>query len=102
MSSLSNFFMGREGGFEQRSKFSPEQQNVFNSLLRSVQGVGGGGAFGQAADYYRGLLANDSVDYQALVAPEMRQFQEEFIPQLEGQYGGLGLGGIHLADLLTP
>ncbi len=85
---------GRGARNRQRSLLGPEQQNLYNQLLQSGQLQGAGGAFGQSADYYRNLLSNDSEDFDAYVAPEMRRFNEDIIPGLAEQFAGMGSGGL--------
>lgn len=89
-----SFFFGSPESFEQRSTLSPEQQGLFQQLLKAIQGQGAGGAFGQSADYYRGLLGNNSQDFEAFAAPEKRRFAQETIPGLAEQFAGMGSGGL--------
>jgi len=55
---------------------------------------GTGGAFGDSADYYRNLLSDQSQDYNAFAAPQLRQFNEQTIPGLSEQFAGMGAGGL--------
>lgn len=89
-----SFFFGTPESFQQRSTLAPEQQGLYKQLLASIQGQGAGGAFGQSADYYRGLLGNDSQDFNAFAAPEQRRFQQETIPGLAEQFAGMGSGAL--------
>lgn len=72
---------------------TPEQQQMFAQLLQAGQGQGAPGVFGQAADYYRGLLDPSSEAMDQFAAPEMRRFQEEIIPGLAERFAGMGSGG---------
>lgn len=92
--SSGNFFTGTPGQFEQRSTLGPEQQGLYQQMLRALQGQGAGGAFGQSADYYRNLLSNDSEDFNSFAAPEQRRFNEDIIPGLAEQFAGMGSGGL--------
>lgn len=83
-----------QGKFQQRPLLSRSQRPVLKQLTNAAQNQGAGGAFGDSADYYRGLLSNDSADYQAFAAPEMRQFNEETVPGLAEQFAGMGSGGL--------
>lgn len=78
----------------QQSTLGREQQPLYNQLLSSSQGRGAGGAFGQSADYYRDLLSNDSADFDAFAAPEMRRYNEQTIPDLAEQFASMGSGGL--------
>lgn len=89
-----SFFTGTKGKWSQRSTLGPEQQGLYQQMLAALSGQGGGGAFGQAADYYRDLLSDDSKNFQAFAAPEQRRFNEETIPGLSEQFAGMGAGGL--------
>ncbi len=88
------FFTGTKGGYKQISKLGPEQQALYQQLQRAGTGAGAGGAFGDAGDYYRGLLSDNNSTFQAQAAPEMRQFREQTIPGLSEQFAGMGSGGL--------
>lgn len=92
-----DLFKGTPQRFEQISKLSPQQTGLQNQLMGAAQGQGAGGAFGTAADYYRGLLSNESSDMEAFAAPEMRRFREQTMPDLASQYAGLGAGASGLS-----
>ena len=94
MSSLSQFFMGNPGKFDQRSILGQSQQPGYNQLQAAAQG-GQGGAFGQAADYYRGLLSDNPASLQAQFAPEMRQFQQQTLPTIASQFASIGSGALN-------
>lgn len=91
---VSNFFMGTPGKFRQGSTLTPQQQTLFSQLLRSISGEGGGGAFGEAGDYYRSLLSDNPATFEQMAAPEMRRFREQIIPDLAEQFAGMGSGGL--------
>lgn len=91
---LSDFLFGKKGKYQQKSTLSPEQQQLWQQLNAAMQGQGAGGAWGQAADYYRDLLSDDSTTFNAMMAPEMRRFNEEIIPGLAEQFAGMGSGGL--------
>lgn len=80
--------------YEYISRLSPEQQQVLQQLIMSSKGKGAGGAYGTAADYYRDLLSDDSQTFNQMIAPEMRRFQEQIIPDLSEQFAGMGSGGL--------
>jgi len=88
------FLTGTKGGYKQLSTVGKEQQPLYQQQLAAAQGQGAGGAFGQAADYYRSLLGDDNSTFQGMAAPEMRQFREQIIPGLSEQFAGMGSGGL--------
>lgn len=89
-----NFWTGRPGSWEQRSMLGPEQMGLYGQLQNSLMGQGAGGAFGQAADYYRSLLSDDNSTFNAMAAPEQRRFREQTIPDLAEQFAGMGSGAL--------
>jgi hypothetical protein len=94
MSWLSNLFMGTPEKHKRVSTLMPEQQDLYQQLLNAGQGQGAGGAFGQAADYYRDLLSDDSQNFNAMAAPELRKYNEQIVPGLSEQFAGMGAGGL--------
>jgi len=84
-----NFFLGTP----EKRGINPEAQSVYSQLLDASQ-RGKGGAFGQAGDYYSGLMSDDSADYNAFAAPAIRQFNEDIMPGISEQFAGLGAGGL--------
>lgn len=92
---FSNFFLGTPGQFDQRSILGPGQQQGFQNLINAGNSAGAGGGFGQAADYYRSLLNGNGGDFQALAAPEVRQFRQETLPGISEQFAGLGAGALN-------
>lgn len=74
------------------SKLRPEQEALFSQLLQALSGEGAGGAYGDVADYYRGLLSGEGAE--AFEKPLMRQFQEDIVPGIAEQFAGLGAGGL--------
>ena len=91
MSSLSQFFMGTPAQFQQRSRLGPEQQPNYQNLQNAA-----GGAFTNAADYYTSLLSDNPSSLQAMIAPEMRRFNQQTIPGIAEQFSGYGsFGGLN-------
>lgn len=89
-----SFFTGTPERFEQRSTLGPEQQGLYQQMLRAAQQRGAGGSFGEAADYYRDLLSPDSQTANAMFAPEQRRFREQIVPDLAEQFASMGSGGL--------
>lgn len=92
--SLGNFFTGTPEKRENVSTLRPEQEGLYNQLVNAGKGAGAGGAFGQSADYYRNLLSDDSADFNAFAAPQLRQYNEDIIPGISEQFAGMGSGGL--------
>jgi len=88
------FFSGNPEKRENVSRLLPEQEKLYNQLIKAGMGTGAGGAFGESADYYRNLLSNNPQDLEAFQAPMMRQFYESIIPNLSEQFAGMGAGGL--------
>jgi len=88
-----NFLFGSPETRENVSTLRPEQEGLYNQLLQAGQGQGAGGAFGQSADYYRGLLGDQSQDFNAFAAPEMRRYSQDIAPGISEQFAGFGAGG---------
>lgn len=89
-----DFFFGSKPKTKYQSNLSKEQQPLLQQLFAAIQGGGAGGAYGDAADYFRDLISPDSQTAQAMFAPEMRNFNEEIIPGLAEQFAGMGSGGL--------
>lgn len=93
-SKVGKFLTGSPEKHKRVSTLLPEQQPLFQQLQNANAQQGAGGAFGEAADYYRDLLSNDSQTAQSMFAPEQRRFNEETIPGLSEQFAGMGAGGL--------
>jgi hypothetical protein len=91
---VSDFLFGSPAEYEQVSNLTPSQMRNQRQLERAGRRRGAGGAFGTSADYYRDLLSNDSADFNAFAAPELRQFREQIIPDLAEQFAGMGSGAL--------
>lgn len=92
--SIGNFFTGTPEKRENVSSLRPEQEGLYNNLIRAGQQQGAGGAFGDAADYYRNNLSDNPADFNAFAAPQMRQYNEDIVPGLSEQFAGMGAGGL--------
>lgn len=86
------FFTGTKEKNYQQSNLTPQQRQTEKGLQRAAQG--GGGAFQNVANYSNDLLSNDSETFRQFAAPEMRQFNEQIIPDLAEQFAGMGSGGL--------
>ena len=91
---VKNFLTGTPEIKENVSTLLPGQEPLLESAINAGLRPGAGGAFGEAADYYRNLLSNDNADINAFSAPELRRFNEEIIPGLAEQFAGMGAGGL--------
>ncbi|MFA7192393.1 MAG: hypothetical protein WC089_03800 [Candidatus Paceibacterota bacterium] len=67
---------------------------MYNQLQGAAQGGGNGGAFGDAANYYRNNLSDNPADFNAFAAPALRQYNEDIVPGLSEQFAGMGAGGL--------
>lgn len=88
------FFTGSKDKFKKVSRLRPEQEALYQQLQNASMNKGAGGAYGDAADYYRDLLSDDSKTFAAMQAPEMRRFNEQIIPDIGEQFAGMGSGGL--------
>jgi hypothetical protein len=88
------WFSGSRNRYRQLSTLTPEQQRAHGQLGAANAGPGAGGAFGDTADYYRNLLSDNSADFNAFAAPQMRQFNEDILPGISEQFAGMGAGGL--------
>lgn len=91
---IGRFFTGTPEKRENVSTLRPEQEGLYNQLIGASQGRGAGGAFGDAADYYRNLLSDDSADYNQFAAPAIRQYNQDIVPGISEQFAGMGAGGL--------
>lgn len=89
-----DFFTGTPEKRENVSTLRPEQEGLYNQLVGASKGRGAGGAFGQSADYYRDLLSDNSADFNAFAAPQLRQYNQDIVPGLSEQFAGMGAGGL--------
>lgn len=89
-----SFLWGSPEIRENVSTLLPEQKPLYNQAIKAGMQQGAGGAFGDAADYYRGMLGNDSKDFQAFAAPQLRQYYEDIAPNISEQFAGMGAGGL--------
>ncbi len=72
------------------SLLSKEQKPLQSQLESSIRGRGAGGTYGQTADYYRDLLANEPEYADQFAKPEMQTYSENIVPGLSSQFGGIG------------
>ena len=89
-----NFLTGTPEQRENVSTLRPEQEGLYNQAVNAGMGPGAGGAFGEAADYYRGNLSDNPADFNAFAAPALRQYNEQIVPGLSEQFAGMGSGGL--------
>ena len=90
--SLQSSLFGTPSTISNVSTLSQQQQPLQNQLISAAMGQGGGTPYGDVSNYYRDLLGGSNT-FNALAAPEMRQFNEEIIPSLAEQFAGMGSGG---------
>jgi len=95
MDSLGDMFGGTPGKIQQISTLRPDQEGLSRQLVNAGKRPGAGGAFGASADYYRNLLGDNSADYQAFAAPEMRNYHQNIVPNISEHFAGMGAGGLN-------
>lgn len=91
---LGRFFTGSPEKRENVSTLRPEQEGLYGQLISAGKGRGAGGAFGQSADYYRDLMGDESQDFDAMAAPQLRQYNQDIMPGISEQFAGMGAGGL--------
>jgi hypothetical protein len=89
-----SLFKGNPEVRQNVSTLRPEQERGYQNLQAASQGRGAGGVFGDVADYYRNNLSDNPADLDAMVAPEMRRFNQQTIPGLAEQFAGMGSGAL--------
>lgn len=93
----SSFFTGTPEKRENVSTLRPEQEGLYNQAVNAGMGQGAGGAFGNAADYYRNNLSDNPADFDKFAAPQMRQYNQDIVPGISEQFAGMGAGGSGLS-----
>ena len=88
----SNFMTGTPEKRENVSTLRPEQEQLYQQAVNAGMNPGAGGAFGTSADYYRNLLSDNSADFNAMAAPQLRQYNQDIIPGISEQFAGMGPG----------
>ena len=88
------FYLGTPTERDNVSTLRPEQEGLYNQLQASTQGEGAGGGFGTTADYYRNLMSDNPMDYNAYADPMRRQYEQETVPGISEQFAGMGAGGL--------
>lgn len=91
---LDQLFSGTPEKRENVSTLRKEQEPLYQQAVNAGLNRGAGGAFGTAADYYRDLLSNNSADFDAFAAPELRRFNEQTVPDIAEGFAGMGSGAL--------
>lgn len=76
-----------KGGGEQeiqRQRYTPEQQALLNQIIGGLSGEGG--AVSGGLDFIKQLLGGQTAE--TAIAPMMRQFNEQTLPQLSERFAG--------------
>lgn len=89
-----DFFTGTPEKRDNVSTLRPEQEGLYNQAVKAAKGPGAGGAFGEAADYYRNNLSDNPADFNAFAAPALRQYNQDIVPGISEQFAGMGAGGL--------
>ena len=88
MSSISEFFMGRPGRFEQLPTITPEQKSVLDQILGGIGGAGGPLASG--IQNLQQLLSGDPQAFEAFQAPARTAFEQQTVPGIAERFSGAG------------
>lgn len=91
---IKSFLQGTPEKRENVSTLRPEQEQLYQQAVNAGVDKGAGGAFGDAADYYRGLISGEGEDFNQFAAPQLRQYNEDIVPGLSEQFAGMGAGGL--------
>jgi len=91
---MGNFLTGTPATRENVSTLLPQQQGLADQAIKAGMQRGAGGAFGDAADYYRNNLSDDPADFNAFAAPQLRQYNQDIVPGISEQFAGMGAGGL--------
>ena len=83
-----DYMFGKEGGIEQASKFSPQQQQMFEQLMPLLQG-----AQGEGMEWLQQILSGDEDAFAKFEAPMKRQFEQETMPGIAERFAGAGSHG---------
>ena len=92
--SIGNLFTGTPEKRENVSTLLPQQQGLADQAIQAGMRPGAGGAFGDAADYYRNNLSDNPADFDAFAAPALRQYNQDIMPGISEQFAGMGAGGL--------
>lgn len=86
---------GQKGpsGYDTFSRFTPEQEEAFNQMIKSLTGqvgnLGENPLYQAGQDQLLGVLGGDTEKFEA---PLLRQFNEKIVPGLAEQFAGAGAG----------
>ena len=100
MSSLVNSIFGSGNQLNKVDTLNPQQGNLQQSILQWLQSQSGQGEqditqnplYAQAMEALMGQINGSDQAYQNFSQPYMRQFQEDILPMIRGQYGNQGYG----------
>lgn len=85
MSSLSRFFMGTPGKFEQLPTVTPEQKGILDQLLGGL-----GGPLGSGLQNLQQLLSGAPEAFEAFAAPARTSFMQQTVPGIAERFTGAG------------
>jgi len=88
------FLEGTPATQENVSNLRPEQEGLYNQAVNAGMQPGAGGAFGDAADYYRNNLSDNPEDFDKFAAPQLTQYNQDIVPGISEQFAGMGAGGL--------
>jgi hypothetical protein len=94
MGFFQDFFGGTPAKRKNVSTLRKEQEPLYRQGVNAGLGPGAGGAFGDAADYYRNMLSDNPSDLASYAAPALRQYNQDIVPGISEQFAGMGAGGL--------
>lgn len=83
---MANFWTGSKDQIKQTQNYSPQQLQLLNQILQQYQSSMGG-AFNQLNSQ---INDEDPLDFNAIEAPIMQQYQEDIIPGILERFAGQG------------
>jgi len=83
-----SFWTGSKGGYDQVSRMTPQQQQMFGDMLQGL-----GGAQGSGMEWINDILSGDPEAFNKFEAPMKRQFEQETVPGIAERFAGLGSHG---------
>jgi hypothetical protein len=88
---LSGLFGGSDSKMKKLATGTKEQEALQNQILAQAMGMGQGGGYDLANQYYNNLLGpNSPAAFEQFSSPYMQQFQEQVLPGIAERFAGAG------------
>ena len=91
-----SFFGGSQGGFDQVSRLTPQQQEMFSQMFPGLMQAQGSGL-----DWINQILSGDPEAFANFEAPFKRQFEQETVPGIAERFAGLGSHGAQSSSAMN-